>query len=117
MDGARAQIQPVKCWAPGTASLHLRPLLSLVLLCLLLDHLQGQCQIVPLSLSLYGALLSGLKLHFLEVFFFFFFFKIFTYLTERERQSTEAGGEAEGEADSPLSREPNAELDPRTPGS
>jgi len=35
---------------------------------------------------------------------------------EREREST-AGGVGEGEADSPLSREPNAGLDPRTLGS
>jgi len=35
------------------------------------------------------------------------------------RENAQAGREAEeeGEADSPLSREPNAGLDPRTPGS
>ena len=40
-----------------------------------------------------------------------FFLKIlFIYLRKRER----AGGGAEGEADSPLNREPHAELEPRT---
>jgi len=40
-------------------------------------------------------------------------------LTERdtEREGTQAGGEGEGEAGLPPSREPDAELDPRTPGS
>jgi len=35
------------------------------------------------------------------------------------RESTQAGGESEGdgEADSPLSREPDVGLDPGTPGS
>ena len=53
-----------------------------------------------------------------------FFIKIsFIYLTvrEREREREQAGGaagaEREGEASSPLSREPNTELDPKTPGS
>ena len=38
---------------------------------------------------------------------------------EREREKARAGGRAEGEreADSPLSREPDAGLDPRTLGS
>ena len=47
------------------------------------------------------------------------------YLLERQRESkrerahTQAGGEAEaeGEADTPLCRKPNAGLDPRTPRS
>ena len=41
---------------------------------------------------------------------------LFIYLTQRERESTRAGGaaEAEGEAASPLGREPDAGLDPRT---
>ena len=47
------------------------------------------------------------------------FKKDFMYLFERERaqEKAQAGGEAEGEgeADSPLSREPDAELNPRTP--
>ena len=45
---------------------------------------------------------------------FFFFFKIlFIYLREREhKQGWEEKG-AEGEADSPLSREPDEGLDPR----
>ena len=56
----------------------------------------------------------------------FFFFKDFIYLFQRkrerkyegERATTSKGRtEGEGEADSPLSREPNVELDPRTPGS
>lgn len=39
------------------------------------------------------------------------FFK--TYLREREREREQVGGEAEEQADSPLSREPDAGLDPR----
>ena len=37
----------------------------------------------------------------------------------REREGVQAGGgvEGEGEADSPLSRDPDVKLDPRTPGS
>ena len=34
-----------------------------------------------------------------------------------ERDRAQGGGVAEVEADSPLSREPNARLQPRTPGS
>ena len=45
----------------------------------------------------------------------------FIYLTGRERASEHKQGEqqseGEGEAGSPLSREPDMELDPRTPGS
>ena len=47
-------------------------------------------------------------------------FKDFIYFFDRERESAQAGerqAEGEGEADSPLSREPNARLDPRTLGS
>ena len=40
------------------------------------------------------------------------FFKDFIYLFDRER----AQAEREGEAGSPLSREPDVELNPRTPG-
>ena len=53
-----------------------------------------------------------------------FFFKIlFIYLTERKRETettregTQAQGVREGEAGFPLSREPDAGLDPRTLGS
>ena len=42
---------------------------------------------------------------------------LFIFLTEREREREQARGAREGEADSPLSREPNAGLDPRTLGS
>jgi len=44
---------------------------------------------------------------------------VFTiYLSERERErDREQGGGAEGEADSPLSRDPGMGLDPRTPRS
>jgi len=47
-----------------------------------------------------------------------FFIKILFYLFEREseRESTRRVG-SEGKADSPLSREPDAGLDPGTPGS
>jgi len=40
-------------------------------------------------------------------------------LTERDttREGTQAGGAGEGEAGFPLSREPDAELDPRNLGS
>ena len=44
-------------------------------------------------------------------FVFCFFLKDVIYLRER----IPAGVEVEGEADSPLNREPNAGLDPRTP--
>ena len=50
---------------------------------------------------------------------FLIFKKKFIYLFERER--AQAGGaaeeEGEGEGDSPLSKDPDAGLDPRTPGS
>ena len=36
---------------------------------------------------------------------------------DRAREGTQAGGEGGGEAGFPRSREPNAGLDPRTPGS
>jgi len=39
------------------------------------------------------------------------------YLFERETAQAGGGAEGKGEADSPLSREPNAGLHPRTPGS
>ena len=49
-----------------------------------------------------------------------FFFKDL-FICERESASAGAGegaeAEGEGEADAPLSREPDAGLDPRTPGS
>ena len=38
----------------------------------------------------------------------------FIYLFDREGERAQAGGGAEGEAGSPLSKEPNATLDPRT---
>ena len=50
----------------------------------------------------------------------FFFFKDLTYYlteTEVEREGTEAERVAEEEAGFPLSREPDAGLDPRTLGS
>ena len=46
--------------------------------------------------------------------FSFFFFKIFIYLTDRDHKHTERQAERDGEAGSPLSREPNLGLDPRT---
>jgi len=51
------------------------------------------------------------------VVFVFVFFLI--YLTERDtqREGTQAGGVGEGEAGFLQSREPDAGLDPRTPGS
>ena len=54
-----------------------------------------------------------------EGFQFNLFKKIFKrfYLFERERSPEGVGAEGEREADSPLSREPNMRLDPRTPGS
>ena len=42
---------------------------------------------------------------------------LFVHLTEREHKPGEWQEEGEGEADSLLSREPNAGLDPGTPGS
>jgi len=38
-------------------------------------------------------------------------------MSERERAQAGGAAEGEGEADSPLSREPDMGLDPRTPGS
>ena len=43
-------------------------------------------------------------------------FKDFIYLFDREHKQGERQAEGEGEADSPPSREPDAGLDPRTPG-
>ena len=53
------------------------------------------------------------------VFIFILFFKDFIYLRERATESTQIGGEAEGEgeADSTLSWEPYTGLDARTLGS
>jgi len=52
---------------------------------------------------------------------FFFFFKDFIYLFDRERhtarEGTQAAGVGEGEAGFLRSREPDAELNPRTLGS
>ena len=39
------------------------------------------------------------------------------YLFDKERAQAEGAAEEEGEAGCPLSREPNAGLHPRTPGS
>ena len=41
---------------------------------------------------------------------------LFIYLREIEKRRGEQGEEGEGEAESPLSREPDAGLDPRTLG-
>jgi len=65
----------------------------------------------------------GLKKIFFFVYNFFpfslsFFLSDFIYLTQRgERERAQAGGEAEGEAGSLLSKEPDVGLDPRTLGS
>ena len=51
---------------------------------------------------------------------FFFLKKDFISILERERESAqveEGEAEREGEADFPLSREPDVGLNPRTPGS
>ena len=55
-----------------------------------------------------------------KFFIYLFFLKIlFIYLTGRDtaREGTQARGVGEGEAGFPLSREPDAGLDPRTLGS
>ena len=61
----------------------------------------------------------GVTIEFLQELPNHYLFKIFLgfmYLSERER--TQRGEwQREGEADSPLSREPDAELNPRTLGS
>jgi len=56
--------------------------------------------------------------HFYVLFLFIYFFKDFLYLFDREREykQAERQAEGEGEAGSPLSREPNAGLNPRTLG-
>ena len=55
------------------------------------------------------------------LFSYILFFKDFIYLfdTERKKESAQVGGaaEAEGEADTPLSREPKAGPHPKTLGS
>ena len=53
------------------------------------------------------------------VFVFVFFLRFYLFDTEKEtaREGTQAEGVGEGEAGSPLSREPNVGLDPRTLGS
>ena len=48
--------------------------------------------------------------------FSFFFFKIL-FIRERAQMHKQGEGQRERDADSPLSREPYAGLDPRTPGS
>jgi len=60
---------------------------------------------------------TGLKKKHCKVQIKLFFLKmLFIHLRERERDRAEAGREAEGEreADSPLSREPDRGLDPRS---
>jgi len=49
----------------------------------------------------------------------FFFLRFYLFDTEKEtaREGTQAAGAGEGEAGSQLNRKPDAELDPRTPGS
>ena len=59
----------------------------------------------------------SMGIFFLSLSFFLFFFLDFInlFVRERERASTAGGAaEGEGEAGSPLSKEPNARLDPRT---
>ena len=65
------------------------------------------------------AALSYAKVRKLGYFIFFFFLILFINLTERKREHRQEEWQAEGagEAGSPLSREPDAGLDPRTPGS
>jgi len=46
-----------------------------------------------------------------------FFFKDFIYLREREHKQGKWQAEGEGEAGLTMNREPDAALDPRTPGS
>jgi len=48
---------------------------------------------------------------------FYFFFKDFIYLFDREHKRGKQQAEGEGEAGSPLGREPDAGLDPGTLGS
>jgi len=68
----------------------------------------------------FSSLKNIVGMHNSKVYFSFFFLRIlFIYLTERDtaREGTQAGGVGEGEAGFPLSRESNAGLNPRTPGS
>ena len=62
-----------------------------------------------------------IPLCFVHLFFFLFFNVLFIYLLERERErkkrEREDGHRGREETDSPLSREPNIELDPKTLGS
>ena len=49
--------------------------------------------------------------------FLFFVLRFYIYLTERKRAQAEGAAEGEGEAGSPLSRESDMKLDPKTQGS
>ena len=52
-----------------------------------------------------------------QFYILFIFFKDFIYLFDTGRAQAGGGAETEGEADSPLSREPDRGLYPRTPRS
>ena len=97
----------------------------LVIVAVLMGEVVSHCGLICISPAISD--IEHLHMCFLAIwitFFNFFFYKdLFIYLTvrEREREREQAGGaagaEREGEASSQLSREPNTELDPKTPGS
>ena len=50
-----------------------------------------------------------------EFLFLLLCLRFYLFVRQREREHKQQELQADGEADSPLSREPNAGLDPRTP--
>ena len=68
---------------------------------------------LPQTYNFFISSLFIYKLLFIFIFLFFFLSYLFIWERERERMRTN-GGEGEGEANFPMSRVPNAGLDPRT---
>ena len=77
---------------------------------------------IHISFNIYVLKFVGKGIEFYTVLWYhykYIYFKIFIYLRERKQERAWAGGEAEeeGEANFPLSREPDVGLNPRTPRS
>ena len=78
----------------------------------------SQCPFLPAEITgQEGSSSSGVTQLFPVPLFFFLRFNLFERERKKERaseQTRDSTSNGEGEADSPLSREPNAGLDPRT---